>query len=71
LPDKAQKMNFLKLTYITMERELILEQHLIEAWGVWYLEWQKQMKEHLRRHAMSAQAFVKGHLIAAEADNSP
>ena len=54
-----------------MERELILEQHLIEAWGVWYLEWQKQMKEHLRRHAMSAQAFVKGHLIAAEADNSP
>jgi len=52
-----------------MDRELVLEKQHIEAWGLWYIEWQKQAKEHLRRHSMSAQAFVKEHLVSTEAEN--
>jgi len=53
-----------------MSREIRVEKHLIEAWGLWWIEWQqqkkdaliKQAKERARRQAMSPRAFVNEHL---------
>lgn len=39
--------------------KLALEQHYVEAWGLWWLEWQQWTKERLRRHTMSTQTRLK------------
>lgn len=47
-----------------------LKKHEIEAWGLWWIQWQeykkelliKQAKERARRQAMSPRAFVNEHL---------
>ena len=31
-----------------MNRELVFEQHIIEAWGLWWVQWQNDMKARLR-----------------------
>ena len=41
-----------------MAREIILDQHIIEGWGLWWSQWQKHTKEHLRRHSMSPQVSM-------------
>lgn len=53
-----------------MDREIVLERHLIEAWGLWYIEWQKQIRDNLRGHAMSAQVVVNNTLVSTEADRT-
>ncbi len=53
-----------------MNTRLHLEKNIIEAWGQWWIEWQnekkenfrKQLKERVRRQAMSPRAFVNEHL---------
>lgn len=53
-----------------MSKEIKLDKHVIEAWGLWWIEWQQQKKEALikqgkeraRRQAMSPRAFVNEHL---------
>jgi hypothetical protein len=53
-----------------MNTRLHLEKNIIEAWGQWWIEWQdekkevfrKQLKERVRRQAMSPRAFVDEHL---------
>lgn len=34
---------------IRMNRELLLEQHIIEAWGLWWVQWQKDCQSTLRK----------------------
>jgi hypothetical protein len=51
-----------------MDRTIVLDQHIIEAWGLWWAQWQKETKERLRRQAMSPQMrlnrFSELHLVA-------
>jgi peptidoglycan/xylan/chitin deacetylase (PgdA/CDA1 family) len=53
-----------------MERELRLEKHHIEAWGLWWINWQNLTKERLRRHTMSTQVrlkqFEEKHLVGSK-----
>jgi hypothetical protein len=44
-----------------MDRTIRMEKHLIEAWGLWWIQWQKQTKERLQKHIMSPKAFVNEH----------
>ena len=39
--------------------EIKMEKHIVEAWGLWYIQWQTQKKEQLRRHSMSTQVRLK------------
>ena len=39
--------------------EIQMKKHIIEAWGLWYIQWQTQKKEQLRRHSMSTQVRLK------------
>lgn len=51
--------------------EIQMKKHIIEAWGLWYVQWQKEKKEQLRRHAMSTQVRLKEfekHLSVADCD---
>jgi hypothetical protein len=53
-----------------MDRTIVLDQHIIEAWGLWWAQWQKETKERLRRQAMSPQMrlnrFNELHLVGSE-----
>ena len=46
---------FQSIVCCTMDRTIVLEQHIIEGWGLWWAQWQKDTKERLRRQAMSPQ----------------
>ena len=39
--------------------EIKMKKHMVEAWGLWYIQWQTQKKEQLRRHSMSTQVRLK------------
>ena len=47
-----------------------LEKGKVEAWGLWWIQWQTQTKERLRRHTMSTQMrlkqFEEKHLFKSE-----
>ena len=47
-----------------------LERGKVEAWGLWWIQWQIQTKERLRRHMMSTQMrlkqFEEKHLLKSE-----
>lgn len=49
---------------------LNLETAKVEAWGLWWIQWQTQTKERLRRHMMSTQMrlkqFEEKHLLKGE-----
>jgi len=49
--------------------EIQMEKHQIEAWGLWWVQWQTKKKEHLRRHTMSMQVrlreFEAKHLVGS------
>jgi hypothetical protein len=51
-----------------MDKTIRLEKHFIEAWGMWWVNWQKQTKERLQKHAMSPKVFVDKHLVSAEGE---
>jgi hypothetical protein len=54
---------FFSLRY-SMDKSIRMEKHLIEAWGVWWTQWQRQTKDKLKKHVTSPQAFVDQHLEA-------
>ncbi len=39
--------------------ELQFKKHNVEAFGLWWIQWQVQTKERLRRHMMSTQMRLK------------
>lgn len=61
-----------------MNREVTMEQHKVEALGLWWIKWQanvkdimvRQTKERLRRQAMSPKAFVIEHLANSDSDST-
>jgi hypothetical protein len=52
-----------------MDRTIYLDKHFIEAWGLWWVHWQKNTKERLQKHSMSPKVFVDKHLVGAESTN--
>ena len=52
-----------------MPHNLVLPDHIIDAWGLWYLNWQKETKERLRKQVKSPQAFVEKHLVRAKSES--
>ena len=53
-----------------MDRTLVLDKHIIEAWGVWWIEWQATTSEKLREQALSPKVSVKNPLVRSESKNS-
>ena len=45
-----------------MDKIIQLDRHHIEAWGLWWVQWQKQTKERLQKQSMSPQSFVNTHM---------
>ena len=39
--------------------ELTLDRNIVEAWGLWWVQWQKAEKERLRRQTISTQTRLK------------
>jgi hypothetical protein len=61
-----------------MNREITLEQHKVEAIGLWWINLQghmkdviiRQAKERARRQAMSPRAFVTEHLGCSDSEST-
>jgi len=45
-----------------------MEKHHVEAWGLWWSQWQTQLRERLQKHAMSPQVFVNEHLVSSKGE---
>ena len=54
-----------------MDKTIYLEKHFIEAWGLWWVHWQKNTKERLQKHSMSPKVFVDKHLVSTEGESFP
>jgi hypothetical protein len=52
-----------------MDKTIRLENHIIEAWGLWWVHWQKNTKERLQKHSMSPKVFVDKHLVTTEGES--
>lgn len=52
-----------------MDKTIYLDKQFIEAWGLWWVHWQKHTKERLQKHSMSPKVFVDKHLVSAESAN--
>jgi len=39
--------------------QLTLKKNHIEAWGLWWIQWQQHTKARLRRHTVSTQTRMK------------
>jgi hypothetical protein len=35
-----------------MDKIIQMEKHHIEAWGIWWIQWQQQMRQKLREEAL-------------------
>jgi hypothetical protein len=49
-----------------MDRTLQMEKHHVEAWGLWWAQWQSKTKERLQKQSLSPKAFVDQHLVSSE-----
>ena len=58
-------------TIDTKERPILLDQHIIEGWGLWWIQWQKDKKEQLRKSVNRTRVnhFSELHLISSERGN--
>jgi hypothetical protein len=54
-----------------MDKTIYLEKHFIEAWGLWWVHWQKHTKERLQKHSMSPKVFVDKHLGSSHGEGFP
>ena len=54
-----------------MDKTIYLDKPFIEAWGLWWVHWQKNTKERLQKHSMSPKVFVDTHLVSAEGESFP
>jgi len=53
-----------------MDRTLQMEKHHVEAWGLWWAQWQSKTKERLQKQSLSPKAFVDQHLVSSEREGS-
>lgn len=54
-----------------MNREIVLDQHIIEAWGLWWVQWQKDTQAILRqRYQAQVQAARVNHFTELHLLNS-
>ena len=42
-----------------MDKIIQMEKHHIEAWGIWWVQWQQQTREKLREEAISVRTKAK------------
>ena len=68
LDSRATKIDFFVIDTYSMNRELLLDQHIIEAWGLWWVQWQKDCQSTLRKQLaqpMSSKVnrFAELHLL--------
>ena len=54
----GSKNDFFNRLRPSMDRTLVIEQHSIEGWGLWWIRWQKDTKEQLLRYSMSQQVSM-------------
>jgi len=52
------------------DRTIILEKHIVDAWGLWYLEWQATKKDIIKKQAQSPKEFINKHLVSIERSSS-
>jgi len=52
------------------DRTIRLEEHIISALGLWYLEWQASQKDRLKKQFQSPKTFIDKHLTAASNKNT-
>jgi hypothetical protein len=54
------------------DRTIILETHIVDAWGLWYLEWQATKKDIIRKQTQSPKAFINklNQLVSIESSSS-
>jgi len=52
------------------DRTIRLEEHIISALGLWYLEWQASQKDRLKKQYQSPQAFIDKHLTVSSPKSS-
>jgi hypothetical protein len=62
-------MNIIFSINIGMDKTIYMEKHFIEAWGLWWVHWQKNTKERLQKHSMSPKVFVDKHLVSTESES--
>lgn len=65
---RDNKNEYYFLQGMGMDRTIYIEKHFIEAWGLWWVHWQKNTKERLQKHSMSPKVFVDKHLVSAEGE---
>lgn len=53
------------------ERVIVLDQHIIEGWGLWWVQWQKDTKERLRKSVNRTRVnhFSDLHLVGPKSSN--
>jgi hypothetical protein len=54
-----------------MDRTIRIDKNFIEAWGVWWIQWQKHTKERLQKHSLSPKVFMDTHLVGSEDESFP
>jgi hypothetical protein len=52
------------------DRTIRLEEHIISALGLWYLEWQASQKDRLKKQYQSPKAFIDKHLTVSSPKSS-
>jgi hypothetical protein len=52
------------------DRTIRLEENIISALGLWYLEWQASQKDRLKKQFQSPKTFIDKHLTAASNKNT-
>lgn len=54
------------------DRTIILEKHIVDAWGLWYLEWQATKKDIIKKQAQSPKEFINklNQLVSIESSSS-
>lgn len=50
------------------DRTIRLEEHIISALGLWYLEWQASQKDRLKKQYQSPKTFIDKHLVSTESE---
>lgn len=56
---------------VAKERVIVLDQHIIEGWGLWWVQWQKDTKDRLRKSVNRTRVnhFSDLHLVGPKSNN--
>ena len=75
---ELRKILIFSYTYTTVmdeavakERVIVLDQHIIEGWGLWWVQWQKDTKDRLRKSVNRTRVnhFSDLHLVGPKSNN--